>query len=412
MLKPIFFISGYQMRLILPYQIPANLIPLDPKVCISHYDRIKNYLLNPNGEQPSEASVASTESAPSTSQPTKTQFVRRYKKKRFLMKSNHPRKSPRQHASTLAILSSLIHQRKKREKKLDKERDISHTPLGVIPEEEISAEDIKDIQVKAEEIAAQNLAAQQLVSELLSEPIELSDVPEEVDGIFLENKPDAIELLQNYNAIPSPKYHTPGLSETTRVIRRKRKKNRTGWPKKKKLFPRKEKNVLQEEDSRLTEGSDDTKSDNSDDRTIVTNQDSVDSNCNFNDSEYIKTESEVKEMLNDSSEDILNVYDLQGVKNELSELKRNVTEDESVNVDLNTWENAEKVLQSKVDNDNEKITNYQPIVRVQKLDSKINRQLRSSSSPERKQKVKKQKVVSPRSPRKLRAPRGKWYRER
>lgn len=175
------------------------------------------------------------------------------------------------------------------------------------------------------------------------------------------------------------------------------------------------------------------------------NQDSVDSNCNVNESERNKcekdpTKSELDEMLNDSSEDILVVYDniKQGVpqcvvKNDASLISRlteknseskNATEPvddkNSVNVDLNTWENAEKVLHAELagarKDSNRRLVQFQPFVRVQKIDNRISagRRLRSSSSPERKprKRLRMSAPISPRSPRKLRAPRGKWYRER
>lgn len=465
---------GYHTRLILPYQLPASLIPLDPKVCISHYDRIKNYIINPDAEQPdTENSVTTHQPSVSTTTAgtsSKQSFNERRKKRRFIIKSNHPRKSPRQHASTLAILSSFINQRKKREKRSGGESDLSRSSLGPIPEEDSIPEapisvvetPIPDEKVKEElsrevideEKLLENLAALQHVSEILSEPIEL-DISEEIDGVILKEKPDAIELLHSYNNVNASSYYLPGLSESTRTIKRKRKKNKTGWPKKKRLFTRRpgvkngENSILPEEDSRFTEGSveDNGEGDNVKDSDVEENEgsdaenrtlgefegntDSVDSNCNVSDERKCEKVLDSAESDLNNSENVKNDTHLTNLVNsdiqesqiapqehlsKSEQLAKEVENPNAVNVDLNTWEKAEKVLHAKMANSDTKCGKIlQPFVRVQKIDGTfVKGRLRSSSSPERKPKAKRAKLqpVSPRSPRKLRAPRGKWYRER
>lgn len=331
------------------------------------------------------------------------------------------------------------------------------------------------------------------------------DVSGDIDGICVNDKPDAIDLLQNYeNGFREARQGVVLESETKLKRKRKKRNNRTGWPQKRRLFQRRKNDAISAdaEDSRgsMDDNNDDEDGSDVENRTKSVsdaNNESVDSNCNINDSdktepsETRKTKSEVDNMLNDSSEDLLVVYGntKQGVPSLVSKKESNLinrlTEkincaldrsesenqtnlansssvtkcgearaesekvdtpgkkeqrnsssdcsaeevipssedkvDDSVNVDLNTWENAEKVLHAKMA-DNEKVTNkkllqYQPFVRVQKIDNNKlpnNRRLRSSSSPERKprKRTKMSAPVSPRSPRKLRTPRGKWYRER
>lgn len=60
------------------------------------------------------------------------------------MPGRNPRKSPRQHASTLAILSSLVHHRKKRDLNRSRGSDLSTSrhSLPAIPEE--GKEDVPD----------------------------------------------------------------------------------------------------------------------------------------------------------------------------------------------------------------------------------------------------------------------------
>lgn len=83
---------------------------------------------------------------------------------------------------------------------------------------------------------------------------------------------------------------------------------------------------------------------------------------------------------------------------------------EAVSVDLDRWENAEKELAAKINN-----SEY-PVVRVQKLDSEVMvRHKRSCSDevpPQSTERRAKRTQSSPKSPRALRKPRGRWYRER
>lgn len=80
-------------------------------------------------------------------------------------------------------------------------------------------------------------------------------------------------------------------------------------------------------------------------------------------------------------------------------------------VDSNKWISSEKELVAKLNN-----FELQPFVRVQKLDSAVMvRHKRSCSvdvSPPNTERRAKRTQSSPKSPRALRKPRGRWYKER
>lgn len=80
-------------------------------------------------------------------------------------------------------------------------------------------------------------------------------------------------------------------------------------------------------------------------------------------------------------------------------------------VEINKWNNSEKELVAKINN-----FELQPFVRVQKLDSEVMvRHKRSCSvdvSPTNTDRRAKRTQSSPKSPRALRRPRGRWYKER
>lgn len=110
--------------------------PLDPKRCIAAY-KVRKKLSEPassssqsqeqggpssEGEsstvidEDSKASTCISEDiAPSEVKMTERPTVSlKMKKRRYIVQGRNPRKSPRQHASTLAILSSLVQHRKRR----------------------------------------------------------------------------------------------------------------------------------------------------------------------------------------------------------------------------------------------------------------------------------------------------------
>lgn len=194
-----------------------------------------------------------------------------------------PRKSPRQHASTLAILSSLIHQRKKR--KSNDDSDTSRVSLPSIPEEE---ETLNETRLSEEEQLQQEQEQAELtkaIDDILSTPLDEQDITdhqetvlEDVERIEIKHNQDCIELIENFHkedanfspftrrrgrrgrlprALLFAKYvaispMTPVNNNNsgggTKSVRRKRKKNRTGWPKKKRLFTAKKAGHKEEEE--------------------------------------------------------------------------------------------------------------------------------------------------------------------
>lgn len=135
-------IVGYWKPFLLPYQM-GPIPPLDPRCCIKAYQEVKKHLFDstsastsagtntpdPNCQDENfddlqeECSKASEESSIVSNigiktddecKATELEQIKLRKKRKGIIISKNPRKSPRQHASTLAILSSLIHQRKRR----------------------------------------------------------------------------------------------------------------------------------------------------------------------------------------------------------------------------------------------------------------------------------------------------------
>lgn len=122
--------------MILPYELDY-VPPLDPRKCLIQYNQIKKCLIEPtststscstpdpstsnssldNHDEDSKISTATELSSTSTFEEMKP--ILPNKRRPALSsppskKTKNPRKSPRQHASTLAILSSLIQQRKRK----------------------------------------------------------------------------------------------------------------------------------------------------------------------------------------------------------------------------------------------------------------------------------------------------------
>lgn len=131
---------GYWKPFLLPHEM-GPIPPLDPRLCIKAYHEVKKHFLElssastsagTNTPDPScqdessvdlqeECSKASedsrmtnTKTEDDSSKNIEREQKKSRKKSRRVIVSKNPRKSPRQHASTLAILSSLIHQRKRR----------------------------------------------------------------------------------------------------------------------------------------------------------------------------------------------------------------------------------------------------------------------------------------------------------
>lgn len=260
--------------------------------------------------------------------------------------------------------------------------------------------------------------------------------------IDMHRKLSAIDILEDYDR----KQKDNVGNSVKRVYasgkkpgRKKKKKNRTGWPNKNRRTKKGHETLKEEPDDNSTvdslsvnadsdfnedncdEGAEDGNGDvdsitakNSYGNRITNSVDQSNSlQLNVNNSAYVQT-SRVTTSDNNLKQDRVNPVYVNDICTD------NVYGKESNDriVDLDRWENAEKVLSAKVTNN--EINNdiqFQPYVRVQKLDSdvsarKSNRRLRNSSSPHRTVKRPRRTPASPKSPRILRKPRGRWYRER
>lgn len=154
----------------LPYQLPP-LPPLNPKVCIAAY-KLQQKLSSESAStsQAHEQSTASSEgessavldedskaSTSASEDAVQAELLKvmeeeseagssKLKKRRSVAApGRNPRKSPRQHASTLAILSSLVHHRKKRSRSSSDLND-SRQKLPAIKEEGQEREDYEEIE--------------------------------------------------------------------------------------------------------------------------------------------------------------------------------------------------------------------------------------------------------------------------
>ncbi|KAI4460975.1 hypothetical protein MML48_5g00013444 [Holotrichia oblita] len=442
--------------------------PLDPRLCMKAYQAVKKHFIDPSSASTSagtntpdphcqdENSMDMQEDCSKTSEDSiltansktddecrtsETEQTKAKKKRRGIMLSKNPRKSPRQHASTLAILSSLIHQRKRRNdanRSRSSELNSSKQSLPSIPE----VNEDKDVPSK-EELDYDRIA--QSMDNVFSSMKDLDQLeisPEENVIIDMNRKMSAIDILEDYDKKQKDNAGNPikrVYASGKKPGRKKKKKNRTGWPNKKDRRTKKGNETLKEEEP----------DDNSTVDSLSVNADSdfVEDNCDDG-NEEVNSEvanrggNRINNSIDQSNNSVqLNVNNTGNVQTSRVTTTENNLKHDRVNtvyvndnctdkvygkesndriVDLDRWENAEKVLSAKVTNNeiNSDIQ-FQPYVRVQKLDSggvsakRSNRQrLRNSSSPHRTVKRPRRMPASPKSPRMLRKPRGRWYRER
>lgn len=455
---------GFWKPFLLPYELPP-LPPLDPNTCISAFENLKKQIqdavsaatstscttpevssasgsvnsagLHEDNSKSSEDSMATLTSKASeehteesdSEQPKKPG---RRKRKGILLPSKNPRKSPRQHASTLAILSSLIHQRKKRDRLRDSDENTSKNLLPSIPECPVSSgTDYNKIMKNLNQM----LASSHNIDEI-EFPIPL----DESRCINVGYNSDAIQILEDYEAqkekkstkgssLPKKPLNTPG-----RKPGRKKKKNRTGWPNKNRRI------VLKKEikdevidgstiDSLTTEEAEEGREDQ-----IKTEYNNEEANSikkselegrlvnNIDQNSFSSELSSVgnKEQKNISDrEDRVNSNQERSLAMENCNFNKNAGKLERC-VDLEKWEHAEKILAAKLTNSdslNSSDIQLQPYVRVQKLSNEVTvnrgiRRQRSSSPRQTNVKRPRRMPASPKSPRTLRKPRGRWYRER
>jgi hypothetical protein len=214
---------------------------------------------------------------------------------------------------------------------------------------------------------------------------------EDILSVYENNKDNAINTSKKVvNAKPGRK---PG----------KRKKNRTGWPLSRSRRLRRDHAVKEDDDSTVDSYSVNADSDACEDTNSTDSIKKKESVAKLN--------SENNNHNDQSSLGDVNIEDTNCDLNNADRVGKNENKSDDVNSD--------KVLTNKVNNsDGFNIDmHYQPYVRVQKLDknnidNKNEPAAKRSNSPKRTNRGQRRMPASPKSPRMLRRPRGRWYRER
>lgn len=200
-------------------------------------------------------------------------------------------------------------------------------------------------------------------------------------GIDIRCIPDAIETLQSYEDLKNKE--TKKTTSTRRLLngstfrkpgRKKKKTNKTGWPN------RNRRNALRNKDTCSTK-----------------DEEEEAQPADMEEDEEVEEEEKEKE---------------KDKGREKPKEKVNCTTPVKNIIELNSkWDETEKEIVAKINN-----CELLPIVRVQKLDSEVMvRHKRSFSvdvSPPNTERRAKRTQSSPKSPRALRKPRGRWYKER
>lgn len=426
------------------------------------------------------------------------------KQRKLLIEAELVRKSPREHASTLAILSSLVNQRRKRGSITPVKNDIKspikqemqavpsisdeiiddETCDSIISDEILDeTEDVKTTPVRMDLFLGNCLSRQ--IDELLTvsfmDTEELGDMfdidlDENVPICISDNSEDLVDIVKTnpyhliatneitdemFNKKPANLNRKLTKAECLILARNNRKKykknNRTGWPNKKRISIKKEKD---EEDE---DGDENMVDLNGGCKTFLSttckkfkpksifncsqtvfnsiNSPSAASRDEFNsdiftvssddqlslDSSVTNSTTEIKAENDDSvstrslfisdeysSSSIDNLVKLKKIKNNEHVFRKNIS----------------KISRRKDKLENKVNAKFNPVVRVKKIDESIiltNYGLRrksktsvieSKNDKKKPSTPKKPKVVTttittpPISPRKLRKPRGRWYRER
>ncbi|XP_018563312.1 uncharacterized protein LOC108905031 isoform X2 [Anoplophora glabripennis] len=409
---------------ILPYQMPT-ITPLDPRVCMGQYSQLLKCICDPTSEtesigcstpecsittsntsmyepeidEDSKMSVVTVSSTHSIEEPIERK--RRGRRPRSLIQASasgkNPRKSPRQHASTLAILSSLIHQRKRRSR--NKALNDSNQSLPAIPEEDVSPQQspqnqrslqktktpLRKFKPKIDYFSMARQIDEELDNAWEDDNLEELELEVEENPIDIgKNKVTVNDVLRLYEEEKSKEdgksckrffNGTPG-----RKPGRRKKKNKTGWPNKNKRLSKK--------------GQEKEKEEENDDSTIDSMSVNMDS------------EEEACEEDANSTDSVKKVVSGKGQQN--GDQALNNVKDQNGDVDrVEKTDISDKVLTNKVTNRSD----FQPYVCVEKLDSDklLGKQI---GTPKRTNRRQRRMPGSPKSPRMLRKPRGRWYRER
>ncbi|XP_059607816.1 uncharacterized protein LOC132255710 [Phlebotomus argentipes] len=168
------------------------------------------------------------------------------KRRRQMLDVEYPRKSPREHASTLAILSCLVQQRKKEESASESEKNGSGDE-----ERRTKTASPKRVSRDYINVAQLNREIEELLSDPANESFESVDVSVLAnDSMFvpLNTRPDFVSLLVEEEKTRPAEETSPAsvmaVASAGGEMKgpKKRKNNRTGWPKKKSRGVRKSTN--------------------------------------------------------------------------------------------------------------------------------------------------------------------------
>lgn len=197
--------------------------PLDPKLCMSAY-KLKQKLLESSsaststGSNSSETNMTNAEVEALNDEDSKTSSatdigsidiqnelqklideqrpVRRRRRGEVFVTGRNPRKSPRQHASTLAILSSLVHHRRRRDPNKTRSSNLNESRCGLPVIHEENGVDYETIENNIEKLLTESQE---------SNDVDQLEISQEDDGINIRCKPDAIEALEMYNKLKQQK---------------------------------------------------------------------------------------------------------------------------------------------------------------------------------------------------------------
>lgn len=346
--------------------------------------------------------------------PARLYGTRGMKKKKNKTEGVHvgknPRKSPREHASTLAILGSLIHKKKS---KFNNSEDSKS--LQSITEEDIS-NDMMPLMIKMPEIPAceETKKLEDFFSDLYDDSDDYDSFIDNLDlNVELEknSKPDLLDLLENYQQCDSIEKsakeiqdHVQQRNENQRKRRghKFKKKNKTGWPAKKRIPVKKDTtSVVESADSSRDASANrteiDDKQNDMESEETPTVIDSL--------SEHTDSAEKTKVQNVETNDSITSCSDADDKISNSSKCKLNADADLSNSEDENFASNVEPTpkrsgsvecaLSERTNNDEDKSHHsnlnkmeMQPVVRVQKIDTRplMARGIRKlrSSGPKRK----------------------------
>lgn len=334
--------------------------------------------------------------------------------------SKNPRKSPREHASTLAILGSLIHKKKSKFSSSDDTKS-----LPSITEEELSNDIPFLLKMPEVHVSEETKKLEEFFSDLYDDVEDYDSLIDNLDlSVKIEkpSKPNVIDLLQNYDQCESieqtvkeiqDNIQQRGANQRKRKGYKFKKKNKTGWPAKKRIQAKKEAvSAVEDADSTgdagesvLGENGVETETDNpmvleetcvSTDKLNQITNDCVNDNVKNQNINYLVLEnnensitsfSDVDDKVSNSSNKCKAiVMDTDPSNSEEENLSNNVDLSSSKHCDSVEYSLSDRISCSeKSHSSSHDAIEMQPVVRVQKIDTRTiggrgARKLRSSGS--------------------------------